>query len=51
MIYVMRNEDGKVVGLFALPQPGFAEEHLAEDDPEVVGFLRGGEDKQDDSDS
>jgi hypothetical protein len=39
MPYVQRNERGAVVGVFASPQPGFAEESLADDDPGMVLFL------------
>lgn len=38
MPYVER-KDGKVVGLYANLQTGYAEEKLAEDHPEVVAFL------------
>lgn len=37
MVFVER-KDGKVVGVFANPQPEYAEEELADDDPEVVAF-------------
>ncbi|TVR11857.1 MAG: DUF4376 domain-containing protein [Salinarimonadaceae bacterium] len=38
MPYVQRRE-GRVVGLYANEQPGYAEEFLAEDHPEVLAFL------------
>lgn len=38
-MFVERDEAGRVVGVFLLPQPGFAEEELPDDDPEVVGFV------------
>jgi len=38
MPYVER-KDGKVIGLYANLQAGYAEEKLAEDHPEVVAFL------------
>lgn len=38
MTYVKRNSDGDVVGMFALPQPGVAEEELAEDHADVKAF-------------
>lgn len=39
MMYVMRDEEGKIIGSFALPQKGFAEEALKDDDPELLEFL------------
>lgn len=42
MIYVQRNEDGVVVGVFASEQPGIAEEPVQEDDQEVVEFFSRG---------
>lgn len=38
MPYVQR-ENGSIVGLFAMPQPGYAEEELPEDNAEVTEFL------------
>jgi len=38
MAYVERNE-GSIVGVYAKPQPGLAEEQLADDNAEVVAFL------------
>ena len=40
MVYVQRDESNKVKGVFANPQPGYAEEHKPDDDPEVVEFFR-----------
>ena len=39
MRYVERGIDGKVTGLYANPQPGYAEEELSDDSPEVVAYL------------
>lgn len=39
MMYVMRNEEGAITGAFVLPQEGFAEESLPEDDHELIEFL------------
>ena len=39
MPYVQRDNDGNINGMFANPQPDFAEEYLPDDDPEVVTFL------------
>jgi hypothetical protein len=39
MPYVQRDGAGKVAGVFANPQPGYAEEFLPSDNPEVVAFL------------
>lgn len=39
MPYVSRNDAGNINGLFANLQPGYAEEFLPDDDPEVVAFL------------
>lgn len=38
MSYVQRS-GGNIVGLYALLQPGFAEEFLADNSPEVLAFL------------
>lgn len=38
MTYVLR-EQGRIVVAFGLLQPGYAEESLAEDDPELLAFL------------
>lgn len=39
IVYVERDESGKIIGVYANFQEGFAEEALPEDDPEVVAFL------------
>lgn len=39
MPYVSRDDSGKINGLYANPQPGFGEEYLPDDDPQVVAFL------------
>lgn len=36
MPYVERNSDGAVINVFARPQPGVAEEYLADDDAELL---------------
>ncbi len=36
--YVERDRLGRIVGTFANPQPGRAEEAKADDDPEVAAF-------------
>lgn len=36
--WVQRDENGKVIGLYALRQVGYAEEQLPEDHPDVVAF-------------
>lgn len=38
MIYVQRDLEGRVTGLFANAQPGLAEEGLPDDHPDVVAF-------------
>lgn len=38
MPFVRRNQSGLVDGLYANPQPGYAEEWLAEDDEAVVAY-------------
>ena len=38
MPYVQRDLKGKIVGVYANPQPGRAEEFLAEDHPEIIEF-------------
>lgn len=38
MPYVQRLPDGAIQGLYNLPQPGYAEEWLPEDDPAVTAF-------------
>lgn len=37
-MYVWRDEDGKIVGVFSAPLEGLAEEWLEPDDPELVQF-------------
>lgn len=37
MTYVERR-DGKIVGVYAIPQPGYAEEEIADDHPDLVAF-------------
>jgi hypothetical protein len=39
MPYVSRDEGGNIDGCYANLQPGFAEELLPDDNPEVVAFL------------
>ena len=39
MPYVQRDDNQKVVGLFAKSQTGYAEEFLADDDKEVLEYL------------
>lgn len=36
--YVRRNEDGKIVATFAVPQPGKAEEAIPDDHPDMIAF-------------
>ena len=38
MMFAERDEAGKIVGLYGRPQPGRAEEVLADDHPDVVAF-------------
>lgn len=38
MPYVQRDNDGNVKGLYARPQPGYAEDFLDDDHPEVVAY-------------
>ncbi|WP_233282798.1 hypothetical protein [Agrobacterium tumefaciens] len=38
MVYVQRDEHGALVGLYANPQEGCADEELPDDDAEVVAF-------------
>lgn len=38
MMFAERDEAGKIVGLYARPQPGRAEEELADDHIDVVAF-------------
>jgi hypothetical protein len=39
MPYVSRDGSDSINGLYANLQPGFAEEYLPDDDPDVVAFL------------
>lgn len=39
MAYVQRDDSGKVTGVYANPQPDYAEEELPDDAAEVVAFL------------
>jgi hypothetical protein len=39
MPYVSRDGSDSINGLYANLQPGFAEEYLPDDDPEVMAFL------------
>lgn len=41
MVFVERNPDNQIVALYAMSQPGFAEEELADDHPDVVAFRNG----------
>jgi hypothetical protein len=38
-VWVQRNESNAICGVYANRQPGFAEESLPDDDPEVVAYL------------
>lgn len=38
-MFVQRDENNRVIGLFALFQEGFAEEELADNHPDVLAFL------------
>lgn len=39
MTFVQRNDSGKITGVYANPQLGYAEEELADDNEEVLAFL------------
>ena len=39
MPYVSRDDAGNITGTYARLQPGFAEELLPDDDPELMAFL------------
>lgn len=39
MSFVQRDDSNKIIGVFRQPQPGYAEEELADDNGEVVAFL------------
>lgn len=38
MVYVQRNAEGEVSGLYYSAQPGFADEELSDDSPDVLKF-------------
>lgn len=38
-VYVQRNGEGAITGIYARPQPGYAEEAIASDHADVVAFL------------
>lgn len=38
-MYVERDGNGKIVGAYAQPQPGRAEEFVAKDTAELIAFL------------
>lgn len=38
MAYVERNQENKVIGVYANAQPGYAEEYLADDHPDVLAY-------------
>ena len=38
-MFIERDKDGKIKGVYANPQPGYADEELADDHPEVLAFL------------
>lgn len=42
-MYVQRNEQGKIIGVFVALQPGFAEEFLLETSSEIAEFYQGSE--------
>ncbi len=39
MVFVQRDPDGKIVGVYACQQDGYAEEFLEDDNPEVIEAL------------
>lgn len=39
MAYIERAQDGKIKGVYAVRQPGYAEEELSGNDPAVLAFL------------
>jgi len=43
-MFVERDENGQVKGLYACLQPGYAEEELADDHPDVVAYRQALED-------
>ncbi len=40
MPYVERDAENNIVGIYNVPQPGIAEELLADNDPEVITFRK-----------
>lgn len=40
MIYVQRNENGEIVGVYSVEQKGFAEEAVEPDSEEVAEFYK-----------
>lgn len=38
-MFIKRDEAGNIKGLYANPQPGYAEEEKSDDDPEVQAYL------------
>lgn len=38
-MFVERNQDGTIKGVYAMPQPGLAEEELPDDHPSVIAYL------------
>ena len=38
MVYVERDAQGKVKGVYGPKQPGYAEEELADDHPDILAF-------------
>jgi hypothetical protein len=39
MLYVQRDIDGNIIGIYSSFQTGIAEEEMSDDDPEVLAFL------------
>jgi len=39
MVWIERDTDGAIKGVYLNQQPGYAEEQLPRDDPEVVAFF------------
>lgn len=37
-VFVQRDEDGKIIGVYRRAQPGYAEEEILASDPAVVEF-------------
>lgn len=38
MAFIERAQDGTIKGVYARPQPGYAEEEIPDDDPAVLAF-------------